>query len=65
MVYEELLRIAEAACPKDLSRFPQLQRRLAQAVLDFIQARRVELLSCVFGGGEVCNNLCKGERVCR
>lgn len=38
LVYEELLRIAEAACPRDLPRFPALQRRLAQAVLDFIQA---------------------------
>ncbi|GBF90976.1 hypothetical protein Rsub_03831 [Raphidocelis subcapitata] len=38
MVYEELLRIAEGACPRDLPRFPNLQRRLAAAVLEFIQA---------------------------
>lgn len=37
LVYSELLRTAEAACPSDLSRFPALQRRLAQAVLEFIQ----------------------------
>jgi hypothetical protein len=39
MVYEELLRIAEGACPRDLPRFPNLQRRLAASVLEFIQAR--------------------------
>jgi hypothetical protein len=54
MVYEELLRIAEAACPRDLPRFPYLQRRLAQAVLEFIQARgglRVGVAPCPRGGG--------------
>lgn len=39
LVYDELLKIAEAACPRDLGRFPVLQRRLAAAVLDFIQVR--------------------------
>ena len=37
LVYDELLRIAEAACPAELARFPALQRRLATAVLEFIQ----------------------------
>jgi len=37
LVHEELLRIAEQACPKDASRFPGLQRALASAVLDFIR----------------------------
>jgi hypothetical protein len=36
-VHEELLKIAEAAAPKDLGRFPALQRRLAAAVLEYIQ----------------------------
>lgn len=39
LVHEELLKIAEAAAPKDLSRFPALQRRLAAAVLEYIQVR--------------------------
>eukprot|EP00775_Hariotina_reticulata_P001703 gene1703-2048_t len=38
LVHEELLKIAEAASPKDLGRFPALQRRLATAVIDYIQA---------------------------
>jgi hypothetical protein len=37
LVHEELLKIAEAAAPKDLGRFPALQRRLAAAVLEYIQ----------------------------
>lgn len=37
LVHEELLKIAEAAAPKDLGRFPALQRRLATAVLEYIQ----------------------------
>lgn len=36
-MHEELLKIAEAASPKDLGRFPALQRRLATAVIDYIQ----------------------------
>jgi hypothetical protein len=39
LVHEELLKIAEAAAPKDLGRFPALQRRLAAAVLEYIQVR--------------------------
>jgi hypothetical protein len=31
------LKIAEAAAPRDLGRFPALQRRLATAVLEYIQ----------------------------
>eukprot|EP00878_Enallax_costatus_P013508 GHUV01014123.1.p1 GENE.GHUV01014123.1~~GHUV01014123.1.p1 ORF type:complete len:883 (+),score=283.34 GHUV01014123.1:471-3119(+) len=38
LVHEELLKIAEAAAPKDLGRFPVLQRRLATAVIEYIQA---------------------------
>ncbi|WIA15453.1 hypothetical protein OEZ85_002099 [Tetradesmus obliquus] len=38
LVHEELLKIAEAAAPKDLGRFPALQRRLAAAVLEYIQS---------------------------
>lgn len=37
LVHEELLKIAEAAAPRDLGRFPALQRRLATAVLEYIQ----------------------------
>jgi hypothetical protein len=37
LVHEELLKIAEAAAPRDLGRFPALQRRLAAAVLEYIQ----------------------------
>lgn len=39
LVHEELLKIAEAAAPKDLGRFPALQRRLAAAVLEYIQVK--------------------------
>ncbi|KAF8057938.1 DRP3A [Scenedesmus sp. PABB004] len=38
LVHEELLKIAEAAAPRDLGRFPALRRRLAAAVLEYIQA---------------------------
>lgn len=38
LVYDELLKIAEAACPRELSRFPTLQKRLATAVLEYIQS---------------------------
>jgi len=41
------LKIAEAAAPRDLGRFPALQRRLAAAVLEYIQVRR----GVVGGGG--------------
>jgi dynamin 1-like protein len=44
LVYDELLKIAEAAAPPELARFPVLQRRLAAAVLEFIQV-------CVGGEG--------------
>jgi hypothetical protein len=37
LVHEELLKIAEAAAPPDLGRFPALQRQLAAAVLGYIQ----------------------------
>eukprot|EP00798_Chlamydomonas_sp_ICE-L_P011575 gene11575-34274_t len=37
-VYEELLRIAEQACPKEASRFPHLQRSLAASILEFIKS---------------------------
>jgi len=37
-VYEELLRIAEVACPAEIARFPGLQRGLAGAVLEFIRS---------------------------
>ncbi|GIL71585.1 hypothetical protein Vretimale_710 [Volvox reticuliferus] len=37
-VHEELVRIAEAACPPETARFPQLQRHLAHAVVDFIRS---------------------------
>ncbi|KAG1666352.1 hypothetical protein FOA52_007890 [Chlamydomonas sp. UWO 241] len=36
-VHDELLRIAEAACPRHATRFPTLQRSLAHAVMDFIR----------------------------
>ena len=35
---QELLRIAEQACPRDATRFPALQRALAHAVMDFIRS---------------------------
>eukprot|EP00879_Flechtneria_rotunda_P015506 GHRR01016216.1.p1 GENE.GHRR01016216.1~~GHRR01016216.1.p1 ORF type:complete len:589 (+),score=198.40 GHRR01016216.1:203-1969(+) len=38
LVHEELLKIAEAAAPTDLGRFPALQRRLAAAVLEYMQS---------------------------
>lgn len=37
-VHEELLRIAEQACPHAAARFPALQRALAHAVMDFIRS---------------------------
>eukprot|EP00198_Chlamydomonas_reinhardtii_P007892 XP_001697229.1 dynamin-related GTPase [Chlamydomonas reinhardtii] len=37
-VHEELVRIAEQACPPEAARFPQLQRHLAHAVVDFIHS---------------------------
>lgn len=37
-VHEELLKIAETACPRDAARFPALQRALAHAVMDFIRS---------------------------
>ena len=50
LVYEELLKIAEAACPGELGRFPVLQRRLAAAVLEFIQVglRAFRIQGCKF-----------------
>lgn len=43
LVHEELLKIAEAAAPRDLGRFPALQRRLAGAVLEYIQVGGVDV----------------------
>lgn len=37
LVYDELLRIAEQACPPELDKYPVLQRRLATSVLIWIQ----------------------------
>jgi hypothetical protein len=45
LVHEELLKIAEAAAPRDLGRFPALQRALAAAVLEYIQVC-VECSTC-------------------
>ncbi|KAG2490563.1 hypothetical protein HYH03_010957 [Edaphochlamys debaryana] len=37
-VHEELVRIAEQACPPEAARFPTLQRHLAHAVVEFIRS---------------------------
>ncbi|KXZ51969.1 hypothetical protein GPECTOR_11g91 [Gonium pectorale] len=40
-VHEELVKIAEQACPPEAGRFPSLQRHLAHAVVDFIASGAV------------------------
>ena len=51
LVHSELLKIAEAAAPKDLGRFPALQNRLGNAVLDYIKVGGGVLDGGLEGGG--------------
>lgn len=59
LVHEELLKIAEAAAPRDLGRFPALQRRLAAAVLEYIQVRTCWVSGYVCAG---CLRRCPAQK---